>query len=132
MLTSRDLEFIFNELRKASVKWNGRKEIMKLAMRKVFVRRSKKGNAIYKNQWQCAVCLNYFKNEKQLEVDHIVEIGGKTKFAGDWNETIAKIFPRPVEEHLQVLCVICHMKKTKKYNSARSMYERKRAPVDDS
>lgn len=130
LLTTEDVKFLFNELRKASVKWKGRKEILRLCRKKVFVRYAEKGKAIYKNQWQCAVCLEWYKNEKELEVDHIIEIGGATGHAGDWNETIAKMFPRPVEDHLQVLCRLCHTKKTKKYNSARSLYERKRAPED--
>lgn len=125
MLTNDDVRFLFNVLRKASVKWSGRKEVLKLARKKVFDRRSKEGKPIYKFHWQCAACLKWFNKEKDLEVDHIVEIGGITDFKGDWNETISKIFPRPVENHLQVLCLSCHEKKTRKYNSARSLYRRK-------
>lgn len=125
LLTTDDIKYLFNELRKSSVKWAGRKEILRMARRKVFVRYSASGKAIYKFQWQCAVCLNWFKNEKELEVDHISEIGGMSEFSGDWNETISRIFPRPVSDHLQALCISCHAKKTKKYNSARSLYTRK-------
>jgi len=96
-----------------------------MARKKVFVRYSKSGKAVYKFQWQCAACLKWVKNDKELEVDHIIEIGGITGFTGDWNETIDKIFPRPVEAHLQCLCHVCHSKKTKKFNSARSLYRRK-------
>ena len=124
-LTTDDIQFLFNELRKASVIWSGRKEILKLARKKVFVRRAKNGKAIYKYLWQCSDCLKWYRKETDLEVDHIVEIGGKTGFTGDWNETIGKIFPRPVEKHLQCLCAICHAKKTGKYNSARLQYQRK-------
>ena len=60
-----------------------------------------------------------------MEVDHIVEIGGVEKFTGDWNEVIAKMFPRPVEAHLQCLCVACHARKTAKYNNARIKWQRK-------
>lgn len=125
LLTSEDVEFLFNELRKASIIWNGRKEILKLSRRKVFVRRAKNGNPIYKYEWQCADCKKWFKKETDLEVDHIVEIGGISKFTGCWNETIGKIFPRPVVEHLQCLCGPCHARKTGKYNSARLKYQRK-------
>lgn len=125
MLTNSDLIFIFNELRKASVKWSGRKEVLKLARKKVFVRYAENGKAVYKYQWQCAACLNWFKKETDLEVDHIKEIGGVTGFSGDWNETMNKIFPRPVDKHLQCLCLLCHKKKTLAFNSARSLYRRK-------
>ena len=126
--TEEDAKFIFNELRKASIIWSGRKEILRLARKKVFVRRAKNGNPIYKYQWQCALCKNWTRNEKEMEVDHIVEIGGVSLFLKnrDWNEVAEKMFPRPVEAHLQCLCVSCHLRKTNLFNSARSKWERKR------
>lgn len=126
LLTKDDIEFLFNELRRASITWSGRKEVLRMARKKVFVRRAKNGNAIYKYMWQCAKCSEWFKNQKDMEVDHIVEIGGVSGFTGDWNVTIHNIFPRPVEKHLQVLCCVCHMIKTNQYNSARTKYKRKR------
>lgn len=126
LLTKEDVEFLFNELRKASIIWNGRKEILKLSRKRVFVRRAKNGNPVYKYQWQCGDCRSWFKNETDMEVDHVVEIGGISKFTGDWNETIGRIFPRPVSKHLQCLCAPCHARKTGLYNSARSKYKRKK------
>lgn len=123
--TSEDVKFIFNELRKSSIIWSGRKEILRLARKKVLVRRAKNGNPVYKFQWQCASCSKWTRNEKEMEVDHIVEIGGVGGFTGDWNEVIAKMFPRPVEAHLQCLCVKCHMRKTAAFNSARTKWQRK-------
>lgn len=89
------------------------------------MRRAKNGNPVYKYQWQCAVCSKWFKNESGVEVDHKEEIGGVTGYTGDWNEVISKMFPRPVLEHLQVLCVPCHQRKTAKYNNARLNWSRK-------
>lgn len=126
MLNTSDIQYIFNELRRASVKWSGRKECLALARKKVFVRRSAKGKAIFKFHWQCSACLNWVKNDKELEVDHISEIGGPTQFTGDWNETINKIFPRPVEKHLALLCKKCHLRKTRAYMAAPSLYKRKK------
>lgn len=124
--TEADIKFVFNELRKSSVIWDGRKEVLRRASKKVFVRRSKTGKAIYKLHWQCSPCQKWFKDIRQLEVDHIVEIGGVSEFKGDWNETIRKILPRPVEKHLQVICITCHQKKTKAYMSAYGKWERKK------
>lgn len=125
-LSKADIIFLYNELRKASVIWSGRKEALKLARKKVFVRRAKSGRPVSKLNWQCAVCLKWFRNEKEMEVDHIVEIGGIGDFNGDWNETIARIFPRPVSDHLQVCCAPCHLKKTAAYKNARLRYQRKK------
>lgn len=123
--SEEDIKFLFNELRKSSVIWDGRKECLRLASKKVFLRRSKTGKAIYKLHWQCAACHKWKKQIEEMEVDHIVEIGGYTEHTGDWNETIAKIFPRPVSKHLQALCGKCHLKKTNQYNSARTKWVRK-------
>lgn len=124
-LTEEDIKFLFNELRKSSIVWAGRKEALKLSRKKVFVRRAKNGNPVYKYQWQCAKCKKWFLKETDLEVDHIKEIGGITEFKGDWNETINKIFPRPIEEHLQCLCHVCHSRKTGIYMSANNKWQRK-------
>lgn len=124
--TKEDVIFIFNELRKASVIWDGRKEVLKASRRKVFVRRAKNGNAVYKYQWQCAKCKKWYKNESDVEVDHIEEIGGITGFTGDWSVVIRKMFPRPVLDHLQVLCVSCHKRKTREFMAACFKYERKK------
>lgn len=123
--TPEDIKFLFNELRKASIIWSGRKECLALARKKVFVRRAKNGKAIYKFHWQCAVCENWFDKEDSMEVDHIVEIGGVGGHTGDWNATIARIFPRPIQDHLQALCIPCHLRKTGLYNSANNKWKRK-------
>lgn len=126
-LTEEDFRFLYNELRKSSVIWAGRKEILRDARKKVFVRRAKNGSPVYKYQWQCAKCSKWFKNEKAMEVDHIVEIGGVSEFRKDILEGILKMFPRPVGDHLQVLCSPCHLRKTNQYNSARSKWTRKKS-----
>lgn len=125
LLTTEDIKFLFNELRKSSLIWDGRKEALRLARKKVFLRRANNGNPVYKFHWQCKKCENWFDDDKYLEVDHIDEIGGITEFTGDWNETIARIFPRPVSDHLQVLCLPCHLRKTKQYMAASHKFTRK-------
>ena len=125
-LSEEDVKFLFNELRKASIIWDGRKEVLRAARRRVMEGRTKKGKPIYKYHWQCAKCTKWFRDETQMEVDHIVEIGGITKFSGDWNEVISKVFPRPVLEHMQCLCISCHLKKTKQYMAAAHKYVRRK------
>lgn len=120
------MELLYNELRKATIIWKGRKEILGMSRKKVFVRRAKNGNPVYKLKWQCASCKQWFDKETDMEVDHIVEIGGVTEFKKDILLGILKMFPRPVEDHLQVLCVICHSRKTSLYTSARNKYVRKK------
>lgn len=117
-----DVEWLRNAIRQSSITWPGRTKCLRLARKKVLVRRSKKGKPIYKFHWQCAKCERWTKNEKQMEVDHIVEIGS---FDGDWNEYLFRHFP-VVETGLQALCLVCHLKKTKAWNSAQSQWERKR------
>lgn len=124
-LTTDDIRFLYNALRKASVTWSGRKEALKNARKKVFIRKAKNGRPVTKFTWQCATCSKWFWNEKELQVDHVREIGGVGEFNGDWNETIRRMFPRPISEHLQVLCVPCHKRKTAVFLAAPMRYQRK-------
>lgn len=115
-----DIAFIRNQLRQASVKWAGRAECLKRARKKVLVRHTKDKKPVYKFHWQCAKCRKWSRNEKEMEVDHVEEIG---PFKGDWNEYLWRHFRR---DNLQALCVVCHLKKTKAYNSAKTKWQRKK------
>lgn len=120
-LTPDDIKFLMNTIRHESVKWYGRREALDRARKKVFVRRSKKdGKKIYKFYWQCAKCKEWFRDEKQVEVDHIIEIGS---YCGDIEKTLLRMLPSV--DGLQVLCLVCHLKKTNIYKSARSRWKRK-------
>ena len=120
-LSPRDVEFIRNLLRQGSSKWPGRTACLRRARKKVLVGRTKDGKPISKFHWQCATCKRWTNNEKEMEVDHVVEIGS---FNGDWNEYLFRHFPQ-TDDGLQALCMVCHLKKTKAFNSARSMWKRK-------
>lgn len=122
-----DVAYIYNLLREGTVKWSGRAECLRLARKKVLVGRTKHGKPKFKYMWQCAnpKCKKWFRNEADMEVDHIVEIGGVGSFNGDWNDMIARIMPRPVSEHLQCLCVACHQRKTKNFMNAAVQWVRK-------
>ena len=125
-LTTEDVKFLINELRKSSVIWSGRKEVLQRARKRVMEGRAKNGKPKYKYFWQCAVCSQWFRDVAQVEVDHIVEIGGITEFDGCMNKLIARMFPRPVEDHLQVLCGSCHKRKSRLFMSANHKYTRRR------
>ncbi len=89
------------------------------------MRRSKEGKPVFKYHWNCADCKKWSRNEAEMEVDHIAEIGGVTSFNGDWNEMIDKIFARPVAARLRCLCIFCHQRKTANYMSAQKQWKRK-------
>lgn len=124
-----DIDFIYNLLRQGTVKWTGRSECLRLARKKVMMGRSKNGRPKYKYHWKCAdpKCPKvWYRNETDMEVDHISEIGGVTSFDGDWNAMIARIYARPVSEKLQALCCVCHSKKTKNFMNAAVQWVRKK------
>ncbi len=120
--TQEDVKFIREALRHASIKWPGRAECLKLARRRVVVGQTKAGKPKYKYHWQCAKCRRWTKQQGSMEVDHIIEIGS---FTGDWNEFLARHFPRPINGRLQALCKSCHMKKTLAFNAANTKWKRK-------
>lgn len=127
--SEEDVAYIYNLLRQGTVKWSGRAECFRLARKKVLVRRAKStGKPVHKWMYRCAdpKCAKiWHRNQNEMEVDHIVEVGGVTSFNGDWNEMIARIYARPVGEKLQLLCLTCHMKKTKNFMNAAVQWVRK-------
>jgi 5-methylcytosine-specific restriction endonuclease McrA len=119
-VTPDDIRFVINVLRQGTVKWPGRSEALRRARKKVLVRIGKRGQNIFKFHWQCASCREWSKNAKSVEVDHIEEIG---PFNGNWDDYVRRVFCD--QKNLQVLCSVCHSKKTLIYNSAASKYRRK-------
>lgn len=120
-LTPEDVDFILNALRQASVKWSGRNECLRRARVALIDREHKKtGKPIFKYYWICSECGTPERDEKNMEVDHIEEIGS---FGGSFDVHIPRIFCS--QENLQALCLSCHMKKTQVYNNARLRWTRK-------
>lgn len=127
-IEQQDFDYILNSLRRASVTWSGRAEALRLARRPVVVRLSLDGDPIYKFEWECAKCNKWFRNIEDLEVDHIHEVAGDRSAVRDWTELLERIkrlYARPVGNHLQVLCKVCHQRKTASYMNATKRYTRK-------
>lgn len=119
-MTQADIDFVKNLLRQGSVRWRGRAECLRRARKKVLVRKSKQGKSIFKYHWKCAKCSAWYRDEKSMEVDHIIEVG---PFSGDWNEFIGRVYCDL--SNLQALCVACHLKKTAAYSNAKAQWKRK-------
>lgn len=123
-MDDKTVKHIFNVLRRETVTWHVRKEVLRKARKKVFVRVGLQGQKIFKFFWKCAMCREWFRNEKEMEVDHIEEIG---PFIGPPTaENIGRHVMRIYcdEENLRALCIVCHSRKTSNYNAARR-YKRK-------
>ena len=120
LLDKETTAYVLNLLRKGTIAWGGRAECLKLAREAVFEGRiTQKGKKVFKYYWKCAHCQNLFRNESDMEVDHIDEIG---TFKGDWNVHIKRIFCG--QDNLQALCVGCHLKKTS-FGNAKARFKRK-------
>ncbi len=119
-LSQDDIRYITNVLREATTRWSGRRIALEKARKQFHVGTYKNGKPKFKFYWQCAECKVWFKDVNQIEVDHWIEIG---PFTGDWNDYISKVYCG--QDNLRCLCLACHLKKTLKYNSARSRFKRK-------
>lgn len=97
--------FIRATLRQKSRWWKPIKNV-KLKARRAYKGQSKR----QKYEYQCNRCKKYFP-EKLINVDHIIPIG-KLNCANDLPNFVERLFCE--EDNLQVLCNICHDKKTKK------------------
>jgi hypothetical protein len=120
-LTDEEIRLVINAVRQASVQWEGRKIALAKARRRVLEGFHKNGKARYKYHWQCAKCRKWYRDEKSVEVDHIVEIG---PFKGDWNVHLARMLCDP-GTGLQILCRACHERKTAAWQNARLRWSRK-------
>lgn len=118
------IRIIMNHIRLATLVSPIRKEVLNSYSKKVYEGNTERGNfkngkLRFKKYWTCPNCKKDFRDEKALEVDHIVEIGG---FKGDWNEIMDRAFCPPEEQ--QTLCIECHKRKTT--SSARERFSRKK------
>lgn len=116
------VRYIINVLRKGTIAWEGRKNTFKLARKQVLVGTTKDGRPKFKYHWQCAECKTWLNNDKLLEVDHIQEIG---PFKDDWNEFIRRMYFCG-QENLQLLCLVCHARKTAIFTSSILKYQRRK------
>lgn len=117
-----EVEFIMNELRRATSKWRGRTECLNRGRYKE-VDPTTKNLVWFRN---CDACGEpHALKDSGLEVDHIEEIGG---FKGCWNEWIKRCFCE--QENLQALCVPCHTKKTTTYNASLRYVRKVKDPVE--
>ena len=104
------LDHISNVLRLGTVTWSGRSECLRRARRYVIEGQTKKGKPVRKLHWQCATCMNWFRNESDMEVDHIIEIGKRPSSVDELLAYIKRMYCE--QDNLQALCVSCHLKKT--------------------
>ena len=115
------VDFLMNILREGTIKWPGRKACLdrhrRLVQEGVYKTGDKKGQPKYKYYWTCVHCKKDFRNETDMEVDHIDEVGG---FKGDLHVWALRLYCE--QENLQALCVVCH--KAKSAFSAADRLER--------
>lgn len=107
------IQYILSVLRRGTITWQGRTECLNKGRYRVVIDNKK--------LWarDCDSCGEmHLQKNNDLEVDHILEIGG---FKGDWNKIINTMYDK---KNLQALCFSCHQEKTSNYNSVLR-YQRK-------
>ena len=105
---ARFWSFIRSLLRAGFRKWGVKTDILQAS------RRPKKGHKRF--EYQCNDCKKWFPNSG-VEVDHI-EPAGSLKCYEDLPGFVMRLFPEI--EGLQVLCKVCHLKKTNLERKART------------
>lgn len=106
-------------LRRAWSKDPERLKVWKKARRKI-----KNPTTRHRFEYKCAICKNWFKKEMMgnrctnLQVDHIVPCGSFLK-----REHLAVFVDRMFYGELQLLCKLCHQKKSKE-ERASGAYKR--------
>ena len=111
-MEKKTINIIKKHLRRAAIAHPAKAEAVRRARRKFRIGAYKNGRDKFKTKFECAQCKCLMEREA-LEVDHIKEVG---QFDGSWTEYINRLFCSV--DNLQVLCRVCHAKKTKKFNEA--------------
>lgn len=75
-------------------------------------------NKLQKWEYQCAHCLNWFK-DKEVAVDHVVEVG-ELRCSQDLPAFVERLFS---EDGFQILCDECHSIKSKNYMNSKRKKE---------
>lgn len=121
--------YIVNLLRQGTITWPGRQECFKRHSRLEFEGHyTKAGVKKFKTYWQCCSCKEWYRDKTELEVDHIKEIGPYRPEIEHLEDFVLRMYCG--QENLQLLCVMCHKKKTSRFNSTRN-YKRKNPYVDE-
>lgn len=132
-MDNKTRKHILNVLRRGTVTWHGRSECLRSHRKEVFEgrRHLKTGKKIYKYFYQCQKCKTWYRDQDDLEVDHIDPVGKEPRLE-EFDEKIAEYISRMYceQDNLQPLCVTCHKKKSSKGN-ARDRYVRKPISRDD-
>lgn len=112
-------KYILNILREGTIRWSGRTNALRKARKRFRDGRYKNGETKWKWYWRCATCLKWWRDESDVEVDHIEEVGS---YEGDLHEYAERMYCD--ESNLQVLCKRCHRRKTK--GNATLRFKRKK------
>lgn len=110
--------FIKGLLRRGSIRWGVRADVLNKAKRGKKVNKKTKRIAMH---YECNICHKLFPLSN-MDVDHIIPII-KDEFTS-WDDVINKMYCE--EDNLQVICKDCHKEKTKSETEKRKLYRRSR------
>ena len=106
-MDKKTINLIKQGLRSSTLKWHIRNEVKKAAKIYKVVGKFKNGKPKKRVFYVCVACKEHHKSD-EVQVDHVDSVG---KFKGCWNDYIERLFCNVA--NLQVLCKMCHNKKSK-------------------
>lgn len=122
-IDTKTVELIQNSLRKASIIWHIRAEVLKEAKIRVRVGDYKNGKPKFKVKYVCKECEKPHDLDF-VEVDHIVEVANGLSSPSKMTKSelflwISQLFCD--KDNLQVLCKGCHANKTMRFRGIKKL-----------
>jgi 5-methylcytosine-specific restriction endonuclease McrA len=95
-ISGKRKQFVVGTLRRASMRWPPRNEIIKNAR-------------VDRGLYECAMCKGHFKRE-YIDIDHIIPVIDVQSGFTNWEDYVTRLLPDV--DGFQALCKTCHESKT--------------------
>ena len=108
-------------LRRLSIKYPPRLKVLNAAKTTYFIT-AKNGNPVKRVSFKCQLCGTAGLKQKEVAVDHVIPVVDLEGWT-NWEDFINRLYCE--QDNLQLICNVCHDKKSATENSERYLFDKK-------